>query len=224
METKPLIVSLTTWKGRIRSDAVTANIYRLLHQKTKADYRVTLVLSSDEFRKGEKDIPREILAMSRGEKRFSIVWQKENTRALKKLTGAQRAFPGLPVLTTDDDIAVKDSFVEEFWRMHREHPMEIIGADVWRHPCGFDITGWARLFPAGSLAKLPDFLFMRYFRGLEDDVWNGLRAWLVGTGHRKLGSWPFLEQVSIGSTALSGTYLKTDPVEMLRRFAMEWKV
>lgn len=223
METKPLIVSLTTWKGRIRSDTVQKNISRLLRQKTKADYRVVLVLSTDEFPKKEREVPGKILDIAKSDPRFSIVWQKANTRALKKLTGAQMAFPGHPVLTTDDDIAVKDSFVEDFWRVHREHPREIIGADVWFHPCGFDITGWARLFPADCLAKLPDSLFMKYFRGLEDDVWNGLRACLVGTRHRKLGSWPFVEQVRIGDTALSGKYLETDPVEMLRRFAREWK-
>lgn len=224
METKPIIVSLTTWRARIRSEVVPANIRLLLSQKTCAEYRVALVLSSDEFPGMERDVPPEILAISGDDPRFSIVWQKENTRALKKLTGAQRAFPGHAVLATDDDMAVADSFVEEFWRMHREHPRDIIGAHVWRHPCGFDITGWARLYPAGSLAKLPDSLFMEYFRGLEDDVWNGLRAYLAGTAHRRLGSWPFLEQVEIGRSALSLEYSRTDPVAMFRRFVKEWKV
>lgn len=217
------VVSLTTWKKRIGSPVLPENLYRLLRQKTKYDYRVALVLSSEEFPRREAEVPNVLLAMAEKEPRFEIVWCKRNTRALKKLEGTRAVYPNLPIITTDDDLAVKECYVDEFMRAHREHPKDIIAADVWMHPCGFDITGWGRLYPPNSLALLPDELFMKYFKGMEDDVWNGLRAYLVGTKHRKLGSWPFIEERKIGDTALSGQYLKTDPVEMLRKFAKEWK-
>ena len=221
--TTDCVVSLTTWRKRIGSPVVPENIYRLLRQKTGYNYRVVLVLSYDEFPKREKEVPKEILAMVKKEPRFNILWCKENTRALKKLSAPMRAFPDLPIITTDDDLAVTETFVDEFMSAHKDTPKDIIAADVWKHPCGFDITGWGRIYPPKSLALLPDSLFMKYFKGMEDDVWNGLRAYLVGTKHRRLGSWPFLEERKIGDTALSGRYLKMDPVEMLRKFAREWK-
>ena len=226
METNPkldCVVSLTTWKKRIGSPVLPENLRRLLRQKTRYNYQVILVLSTDEFPGKELEIPGVLIKMATEEPRFRILWCKRNTRALKKLSPVMRVFPELPVITTDDDIAVKDCFVEQFMNAHRKHPKDIIAADVWFHPCGFDITGWGRLYPPHSLALLPDELFMKYFMGLEDDVWNGLRAYIVGSRHRKLGSWPFVGEKTIGNTALSGTYLKHDPVKMLARFANEWR-
>lgn len=219
--TTDCVVSLTTWRKRIGSPVVRENIYRLLRQKTVYNYRVVLVLSYDEFPKREKEVPKDILAMVK-EPRFDILWCKENTKALKKLSAPMRAFPDLPIITTDDDIAVKDWFVDAFMKAHKDHPKDIITAHLWTHSTGIKMSGWARLFPVNSLARLPDSLFMKYFNGLEDDYWNGLRAYIVGTKYRNLGSWPFDKEVEIGN-ALRERYSKTDPVEMLRKFAKEWK-
>lgn len=222
MKPLDLVVSITSWRGRIGSEIVRENIFRLLRQKTNFSYIVTLVLSSDEFPRRESELPETLVMMAEKEPMFRIVWVKENTRALKKLTGAQIAYPDLPVLTTDDDIAVKDSFVDDFMRCHLEHPKDIISPVVWTPPHGVEISGWARLYPVDSLAWLPDVCFMRFFRGLEDDVYNGLRATLVGTKHRKLGSWPFDGEVPMPG-ALRNEYLKTDVAAMLRDFAKGWK-
>ena len=222
MKDPQLIVSLTSWRGRIYSDLVHQNIFRLLRQKTSFSYLVTLVLSTDEFPKREAELPKPLLMMVEKEPLFNIVWVKNNTRALKKLVGAQLAFSELPILTTDDDIAVKESFVEEFMRCHLEHPKDIISAHLWKHATGIEVTGWARLFPPHSLAMLPDSMFMKYLHGLEDDIWNGMRAYLVGTQHRKLGSWPFEAEVEVGS-ALRDEYLRTNVATMLAEFVKGWK-
>lgn len=217
------IVSLTTWKKRIGSAVLPKVLYRLFTQKTRYNYKVVLVLAEEEFPLKEKEVPKVLLAMAKAEPKFEIVWTKCNTRALKKLTGAQQAYPDLPIITTDDDIVVKDSFVEEFMNCHTQHPKDIISAYLWKHSTGIEVTGWARLYPVGSLAPLPDRMFMKFFNGLEDDIWNGLRAYLVGTAHRKLGGWPFDAELEVGS-ALRDEYLKTDVAEMLAAFAKGWKL
>lgn len=144
------IVSLTTWKKRIGSAVLPKVLYRLFTQKTRYNYKVVLVLAEEEFPLKEKEVPTVLLAMAKAEPKFEIVWTKCNTRALKKLTGAQQAYPDLPVITTDDDIVVKDSFVEEFMNCHTQHPKDIISAYLWKHSTGIEVTGWARLYPPRS--------------------------------------------------------------------------
>lgn len=222
MKPLDLVVSITSWRGRIGSEIVRENIFRLLRQKTDFSYIVTLVLSSDEFPRREAELPETLVMMAEKEPMFRIVWVKENTRALKKLSGAQMAYPDLPVLTTDDDIAVKDSFVDDFMRCHMEHPKDIISPVVWTPPHGVEITGWARLYPVGSVAQIPDCLFMKFFRGLEDDVYNGLRSVMAGSHHRKLSSWPFEAELNVG-TALRDEYLKTNVNNMVFDFVNGWR-
>ena len=220
METTPeVIVSLTSWKGRLYSEIVQLAIFSLLQQKTKYNYKVLLVLSTDEFPGKERDVPKNLLKIAQAEPKFDIMWTKKNTRALKKLDPAMQAYPGLPVITTDDDIIVRDNFVESFMDCHRKHPKDAIYAHVWDFPANhaIKISGWGRLFPPRSLYPLDNSLFDRIFRGLEDDVWNGIRVWLAGTKVRKLGSWPFIEQVPIGNTAFHRTYSKVDPSGCYRK-------
>ena len=215
------IVSITSWRGRIYSDVVISNLRRLLSQNTSFNYKVTLVLSEDEFPRKESELPKKLIELSQTEPKFEIIWQKENTRALKKLGGWSK-YPDVPIITTDDDIAVKDTFVEEFMQCHLKHPNDIVTAVLWTHPIGVEMSGWGRLFPVGSLAWLPDVCFMKFFRGLEDDVYNGLRAYMVGTKHIKLNTWPFDTEVPMAG-ALRHEYLGTDVTTMLHDFANGWK-
>lgn len=215
------IVSITSWRGRIYSGTVLANISKLLTQTTQFSYKVTLVLAEDEFPQKEAELPTALVELTQTDPKFEIVWVKENTRALKKLGGWSK-YPDVPIITTDDDITVKDSFVEDFMQCHLKYPKDIITAHLWMHPAGIEMSGWGRLFPVNSLAKLPDVCFMRFFRGLEDDVYNGLRAALIGVKHRKLGKWPFEREVPL-SGALRNEYVNTDVIQMLRDFKQGWK-
>lgn len=215
------IVSITSWRGRIKSETVVSNIRKLLRQKTTFNYKVTLVLAEDEFPQKEAELTAALVELTQKDPKFEIVWVKENTRALKKLGGWSK-YPDVPIITTDDDIAVKDSFVEDFMQCHLKYPKDIITAHLWMHSTGIEVSGWGRLFPVDSLAKLPDVCFMRFFRGLEDDVYNGLRAALIGVKHRKLGKWPFEREVPMPG-ALRNEYLNTDVISMLRDFKQGWK-
>jgi len=222
-ETPEVIVSLTSWRGRIYSEIVQLAIFSLLQQRTRYRYRVVLVLSTDEFPGKEREVPGNILKMAREVPNFDILWTGKNTRALKKLDPVMEAYPGLPVITTDDDIIVRDSFVESFMDCHRKYPEDVIYAHVWDFPANREIkiSGWGRLFPPRSLCPLDGRLFDTCFRGMEDDVWNGIRVWLAGTRVRKLGKWPFFEQVPIGDTAFWKQYTKVDPGECYRKLMGE---
>ena len=208
-------VSLTSWRGRIYSEIVQLVLFSLLKQKTKYRYKVVLVLSTDEFPNKEKELPPNIVKMAELIPTFSLLWTKKNTKALKKLNPTMSAYPDLPVITTDDDIIVKEDFVEQFMNAHTRYPKEIIYAHVWDFPANpeIKISGWARLFPPHSLYPLDEKLFDKCFHGVEDDVWNGIRVWLAGTKVRKLGTWPFVEQIPIGDTAFHNVYMKINAAE-----------
>jgi len=219
------VVSLTSWKERIYSEIVQLVLFSLLKQKTKYRYKVVLVLSTDEFPKKEKELPVNIVKLAERIPTFSLLWTGPNTKALKKLDPTMAAYPDLPVITTDDDIIVKDDFVEQFMTMHTRYPKDIVYAHVWDFPANPDIkiSGWARLFPPHSLYPLDEKLFDKCFHGVEDDIWNGIRVWLAGTKVRKLGSWPFVHQVPIGNTAFFNVYSKINAEECYTRLLKELK-
>ena len=222
-ESYSVVVSLTSWRGRIYSEIVQLVLFSLLKQKTKYRYKVVLVLSTDEFPKKEDELPANIVKMAELIPTFSLLWTKKNTKALKKLDPTMSAYPDLPVITTDDDIIVKDDFVEQFMNAHTSHPKEIIYAHLWDFPANpeIKISGWGRLFPPHSLYPLDEKLFDTCFKGAEDDVWNGIRVWLAGTKVRKLGAWPFVEQIPIGDTAFNKVYWKIDITECYNRLLKE---
>lgn len=212
------VVSLTSWRGRIFTDTVGLTLYSLLKQETGYRYRVVLVLSRAEFPRMEAELPEYLSLMASAEPKFRILWTGKNTRALKKLDPTVAAYPGIPVITTDDDIIVRPDFVQSFMDCHRRNPRHAIYAHMFDFPGNREIkvSGWGRLFPPGSLADIDTGLFDSVFHGLEDDVWNGIRVWLKGTPVMKLGKWPFVDQVPIGNTAFSNVYLKCDPVKCYR--------
>lgn len=213
------VIGLTSWRGRIYSDIVQLVLFSLLRQKTKYRYKVVLVLSEEEFPRKEAELPVNIVKLAEKVKHMEILWTYRNTRALKKLGPTMAAYPDLPVITTDDDIIVKEDFVESFMDAHRQHPGDAIYAHVWDFPADpkVKISGWARLFPPNSLYPLDGKLFDRFFGGAEDDVWNAIRVLLAGTGVRKLGKWPFVDQVPIGDTAFYRVYSRIDPADCYKR-------
>jgi hypothetical protein len=217
------VVSLTSWRGRLYSEIVQLVLFSLLKQNTNYRYKVVLVLSSDEFPKKEAEVPKNILALAEKVPNFELLWVKKNSRALKKLTASMDAYPDLPIITTDDDIIVKPDFVQSFMDCHKAHPRDVIYAHVWDFPANpeIKISGWARLFPPHSLYPLDEQLFYSLFQGAEDDVWNGIRVWLAGTLVRKLGRWPFVDQIPIGDTAFFRVYSKIDMTECYKRLIKE---
>lgn len=181
MKDYDVIVSLTTWKGRINDDKVYKVIFRLLKQQvTSFKYKVVLVLSREEFG-DDYVLPEPLALMERFEPNFEILWTDKNTKALKKLDPTMAKYPELPIITIDDDDLLKPNAIDMMMQAHIGYPDAILGTI-----CGnyfFDVCRVAgvRLFPPHSLADLPYEDFVKYFDGLHDDEWNGIRAKAKGT-------------------------------------------
>lgn len=174
-----IVVSLTTWSGRINCPELPRVLARWLTQKTPFRYKVVLVLSTDEFGKGYR-LPETIEVMTRNSPKFEVLWTKENTRALKKLDPTMKKYPDIPVITTDDDVVVSPFTVDYLTRLHRAYPKTILGHWL-QSTAGVKLVAGLRLFPPHSLADWPTEWFSKYFKMLHDDEWNGLRAMAKGT-------------------------------------------
>lgn len=185
MKEYDVIVSLTTWKGRINDSHVYKVIFRLLKQQiTQFKYKVVLVLSREEF--GDDFVLPDVLQLMQQEPNFEILWTDKNTKALKKLDPTMAKYPELPIITLDDDDLVTKHAVETMMRSHKNYPDAILGTicGTW-HPELVRVAG-VRLFPPHSLADLPYEDFVKYFEGLHDDEWNAIRANAKGTRSLKV--------------------------------------
>ena len=59
-----IILSFTSWKGRIYDTSFLFVLLSMLKQKTSFKYKVVLVLSTDEFRNKEKDLPPRLVELN----------------------------------------------------------------------------------------------------------------------------------------------------------------
>ena len=112
-ETPKAIITLTTWAKRINLAYVT--IYSLLRQGN--DYRIILVLSTDEF--PNKVVPKSIALLNKY-KLIEILWVKRNIRMFKKLLPTIKYCMDnglhLPIITCDDDCVYSFSMCDDLMR------------------------------------------------------------------------------------------------------------
>lgn len=223
MEKYDVIVSLTTWKGRIDDDHVYKVIFRLLkQQETKYKYKVVLVLSREEF--GDDYVLPEVLQLMQQEPNFEVLWTDKNTRALKKLDPTMKKYPDLPIITIDDDDLVTTNAIDMMMQAHDGYPDAILGTicGTW-HPEIVRVAG-VRLFPPHSLAELPDADFAEYFHNLRDDEWNGIRAKVKGTRSLKISD-KLIENDKYGNqdVAFRKDYNKESFNEQYKRYKADHK-
>lgn len=180
-----VIVSLTTWKGRINNPKFPKVLFRLLKQQdTSFKYKVVLTLSREEF--GEHYMLPETIELFTLDPNFEILWTDKNTKALKKLDPAMAKYPDAPIITLDDDDFIARWAIDAMMQAHKEHPKAILGTMCGAaFPPVIRVAG-LRLFPPNSLANLPDEYFASYFDNLLDDEWNGIRAMVKGTESLKV--------------------------------------
>ena len=170
-----VVVSLTSWRGRIYSEIVQLVLFSLLSQESPVPFKVVLVLSSDEFPKKEKEVPEGILKMARGCENFEILWTKENTGPYKKYGPAHRKYPDLPIITVDDDSVAYPHFMRTLWELHRKNPDRVIcGCNgkpySWMDGSSIDCVRYGvALFPPGSTYDLDEQFGIKYFKFMDDE-------------------------------------------------------
>lgn len=114
-----LIVSLTSYKGRINTVHQTINT--LLMQSLKPD-RLVLWLADEEFKNREKDLPNELLQLCNYG--LEIRWC-ENLKSYKKLIPALREFPNDVIVTADDDLYYQKDWLQSLYESYLQNPKDI---------------------------------------------------------------------------------------------------
>lgn len=204
------IVSLTSWKGRIKNPEVPKVLYSIIRQKTKYKFKICLTLSLEEFPNKNEDLP-EVFNLLEENGNIEIIWSPGNLKALKKLYPVLDLYPDIPILTTDDDIMLAENAVETFMDIYQEKPKTILTELGWKMGIpGMVCTGSFRLFPPNSLYKLSPEYFVKYFKCCEDDPYLALLAKLNNTDtvilRRKI-CWE-LKTNELIKTALKNEYRK----------------
>ena len=212
METKTrpdCIISLTSWRRRINDVGMV--IYSFLILEPVCDFRVALVLSSDEFPGKEKDIPGDLVKLQR-HPRFEIIWTKRNTKAYKKYSPTAERYPDVPIITVDDDAPAKPNFLRDIWRKHLEDPGRVIyGYNA--HPCrrkGIDCVRYGfGMFPPGSLFPLEDDFGISMFGDMDDEFFR-LRHVLAGSKYFQINAYSVLHLQAINQDTALGAAIGTD--------------
>ena len=130
-EDGPVIVSLTTYPGRI--DQVWKTISSLLNQTLKPK-RVILWLAKEQFPDGQ--LPESVQRLTgRGlEIRYC-----EDLKSHKKYFEAMKQFPEEIIVTADDDILYPENHLEKLWKTHLKFPQDVICQ--WSHRIALDEQG-----------------------------------------------------------------------------------
>lgn len=114
-----VIISLTSFPGRINGIWIT--IESILQQKAKIR-KIVLVLSTKEF--PSRKLPASITRrLSRG---LEVIWISEDIKSFKKLIPIH-IFPGVPIITIDDDMIYDNLCISQLLSFANSHPGSIIG-------------------------------------------------------------------------------------------------
>ena len=176
METKQIIVSLTSWKKRIQNVPM---VIQSILTGTKPPDKIVLNLSTDEFLLKDKELPTYLLMLKETNK-IEINWVKENTKAFKKIIPTMKLYPESIIISIDDDIIYPEFFVEKMVSKYNETGNIITWWDSKINNIPF-VTGDSTLY---DTEKLTPFIYEKLTQEIinsnADDIWY---SWCI----RQLG-------------------------------------
>lgn len=216
-----VIVSLTTYKGRIYNRKFLHCLYFLLTQNTTYNYKVVLVLSEEEFTNKEKDLPEDLVLLSETCKNFEILWTYKNTKALKKYNPTNKAYPNTPIICLGDDTIYSRNLVQQVYTdylKYNKHNKVCLCACINR--AGEVIVPWRiRIFPPNSMLYIDEKYFANFFHE-NDDLFYGVRLWLAHTPVETIASWGNLwEGAYYGQEqTLNQVYKKFEQPKIVKEF------
>lgn len=147
------IISLTSWRGRIATAGLT--IFNLM--KTCDGFKVALTLSSDEFPGKLGDLPDDIrlLAETRA---IDLIWAEKDYKSFKKVLFAMKRYPGLPVVSADDDCLYLYDYASELYDRWRDNRDAIVtqttGAGI---PWGYATLHPPMAYDLDELIRVADY-------------------------------------------------------------------
>ena len=113
-----LIVTLTSWKGRI--NFISKNLERLLNNTIKPK-KLILNLAIEEFPSQNLELPQEILKLLKKYKNFEIFWVDKNNNVFKKLIPTLNRFKNDLIITVDDDILYPYNLIENMLKCYKKY-------------------------------------------------------------------------------------------------------
>lgn len=171
-----VVVSLTTFKGRLYDQSTYNVLVALLQQNTKYKYKVAVVLSREEFGY-DFETPGFLIRLSKAFKnKLEIIWTDKNTKPLKKLDPTMEKYPDIPIITLDDDDICDSNLVEYVMNEHIKDPYYTLGTWIEQTPNFVKWVAGVRLFPPNCLYKFPLEDYYRYYDGILDDNFNAMRC------------------------------------------------
>ena len=199
-EHNDLIVSLTSWKKRINTAFLAI---RSLMLQTYKPEKILLWLSEEEFPSKEEEIPSSLLDLQ--EYGLEIKWCDKNLLSHKKLIYSIQEFPNHSIVTADDDLYYRESYIEDLYSEYLKYPEYIhchrglrifinssgklgVIKDRGYNPYMFPTIlneatcGGGALFPPNSLYK--DFCNEKFISKLSlysSDLWFWAMSVLKGT-------------------------------------------
>ena len=171
---RDLVVTMTSWKKRI--DNVSRTIFTLLKNTVKPR-SIELNLSEEEFPLKEKELPNDLLLLT---KQFpiNINWVGKNTKSFKKLIPTLKKYwneKDLYIFTADDDVIYQQNILEMFvnkMKQNDERKCICFGNFVCRLKNQPVVRGGASMYKVGFFNEgLWNELTEDVIETNEDDWW-----------------------------------------------------
>lgn len=119
-----IIISMTSYPARIKY--VAKVWFTILKQKVdKSLYHCVLVLSEEEFKNKEKDLPADLMTLIENDI-VELIWVPKNTMSHKKFIPTLLKYPDNPILVIDDDQYRTDNWLKNFINYHNQYPTEVL--------------------------------------------------------------------------------------------------
>lgn len=190
-----LIVSLTTFPARI--DRIWIVVESILRQTTRPE-KILLFLSSEQFKKGFSDLPRNLKNMQK--RGLEIIFCNEDLKSHKKYYYAFKKFPNYNIITIDDDFIYPSWLISDLTKLNKHYPdficcnravkiMEnngiLLPYEKWPLIINekvnssniFFTSGGGTLFPPNSFNEeiFNKLIFMKHCKN-ADDIWLNFMA------------------------------------------------
>lgn len=213
-----VIVSFTTFRGRIYDATTLQVISALVKQETRFNYKVVMVLSREELG-SSFEMPEGIQNIINDFKNFEVLWTDKDTKPLKKLDPTMEKYPDIPIITLDDDDLCDPFIVEHMMTEHILDPFYALG--TWMEPTP-NMVRWVagvRLWPPHCLYKFPLEDYYTYYDGILDDNFNAMRCAYKMTPVKEV-SFKHNQKLNQTDLKLAREYMKTPWDEYYKRFVL----